>query len=373
MDLALGVVLGIGIAAALAAVWRAVRGPRMRGIPEEAMQAALHAATATLPHLRKGLNSRNAEQGGAAPPCADRRGRDRACGPARRARDRRRGARAGAAGRSPLEPARAGPRRPPAHRPPAGVLGSKLPAAVSRAGAAGRAGQAYRHADRLLPVGRAPQPSRAACRPGSRQPRLRAGRAVTRGGAGGAPGTGGAAGAASPDLAPLHLQRARRRRRRHPRPPGGGARSADRLRRVHPLPVPRWPLVRDARRGDRARGALPPARAGAVPGEPERHDRRARGHARHGGPGDVRPAAGRERGPPRGRARRRHGTGDDPRRDRRRGRRAARHRRRRRDRARAPRGGARRGRRRNRGVQRRRPAPRDVRRAVRAADRIRPR
>ncbi len=62
MDLALGVVLGIGIAVALAAVWRAVRGPRMRGIPEDAMRAALHAATATLPHLRKGLNGRNAER-----------------------------------------------------------------------------------------------------------------------------------------------------------------------------------------------------------------------------------------------------------------------------------------------------------------------
>jgi two-component system LytT family sensor kinase len=61
MDLALGVVLGIGIAAALAAVWRAVRG-RSTGIPEDGMQAALHAATATLPHLRRGLSSRTAER-----------------------------------------------------------------------------------------------------------------------------------------------------------------------------------------------------------------------------------------------------------------------------------------------------------------------
>ena len=61
MDQALGVVLGIGIAAALAAVWRAVRG-RATGIPEDAMQAALHAATATLPHLRRGLSSRTAER-----------------------------------------------------------------------------------------------------------------------------------------------------------------------------------------------------------------------------------------------------------------------------------------------------------------------
>ena len=62
MDLALGVVLGIGVAAALTAVWRAVRGPRTTGIPEDAMQAALHAATATLPHLRSGLNNRTAER-----------------------------------------------------------------------------------------------------------------------------------------------------------------------------------------------------------------------------------------------------------------------------------------------------------------------
>ena len=61
MDQALGVVLGIGIAAALAAVWRAVRS-RSAGIPEDGMQAALHAATATLPHLRRGLSSRTAER-----------------------------------------------------------------------------------------------------------------------------------------------------------------------------------------------------------------------------------------------------------------------------------------------------------------------
>jgi two-component system LytT family sensor kinase len=59
--LALGVVLGIGIAAALAAVLRAVRG-RSTGIPEDGMQAALHAATSTLPHLRRGLSGRTAER-----------------------------------------------------------------------------------------------------------------------------------------------------------------------------------------------------------------------------------------------------------------------------------------------------------------------
>lgn len=37
-----------------------MRGDRSRGSPAAAMQAALHAATATLPHLRRGLSSRNA-------------------------------------------------------------------------------------------------------------------------------------------------------------------------------------------------------------------------------------------------------------------------------------------------------------------------
>jgi two-component system LytT family sensor kinase len=62
MELALGVGLGIGIAAIVAAVWRALRAPRTSGVSEAAMQAALHAATATLPHLRKGLTGRNAER-----------------------------------------------------------------------------------------------------------------------------------------------------------------------------------------------------------------------------------------------------------------------------------------------------------------------
>jgi two-component system, LytTR family, sensor kinase len=62
MELALGVLLGIGLAAVVTAVWRALRSIPTAGIPEAAMQAALHAATATLPHLRRGLNSRTAER-----------------------------------------------------------------------------------------------------------------------------------------------------------------------------------------------------------------------------------------------------------------------------------------------------------------------
>src|SRR5438067_568799 len=61
MDLAVGVLVGIGIAAVFLAVWRSVRAPRVAGIPEAAMQSALHAATSTLPHLRRGLTTRSAE------------------------------------------------------------------------------------------------------------------------------------------------------------------------------------------------------------------------------------------------------------------------------------------------------------------------
>ena len=39
-----------------------MHAPTTAGIPEAAMQAALHAATTTLPHLRKGLTGRNAER-----------------------------------------------------------------------------------------------------------------------------------------------------------------------------------------------------------------------------------------------------------------------------------------------------------------------
>ena len=62
MDLALGALLGIGVAIIAAAAWRAVRSQRGEQTPEAGMQSALHAATATLPHLRRGLTSRSAEQ-----------------------------------------------------------------------------------------------------------------------------------------------------------------------------------------------------------------------------------------------------------------------------------------------------------------------
>ncbi len=61
MELLLGVLLGIGVAATLTVAVRVLRAPRANRTPEAAgMQSALHAATSTLPHLRGGLHSRSA-------------------------------------------------------------------------------------------------------------------------------------------------------------------------------------------------------------------------------------------------------------------------------------------------------------------------
>ena len=147
--------------------------PGPRTFPRSGMQSALHAATATLPHLRRGLTARTAEHavphlraltGAAAIALADT---------ARGARDRRRGPRAGAPGRPAVPAAREHAGRPRAHRAAAGLLGSDLPAALGGAGAAGRAGRASRNADRVLPRGRPPEPGRAAGRSGGGQPACR--------------------------------------------------------------------------------------------------------------------------------------------------------------------------------------------------------
>jgi two-component system, LytTR family, sensor kinase len=61
MDLALGALVGTGIAAVALAAWRVVRASRAERVPHAVgMQSALHAATATLPHLRRGLSARSA-------------------------------------------------------------------------------------------------------------------------------------------------------------------------------------------------------------------------------------------------------------------------------------------------------------------------
>jgi two-component system LytT family sensor kinase len=60
MDLVVGILVGIAV---LAAAWGFIRTRRSRRTPEAiGMQSALHAATSTLPHLRRGLSPRTAEQ-----------------------------------------------------------------------------------------------------------------------------------------------------------------------------------------------------------------------------------------------------------------------------------------------------------------------
>jgi two-component system LytT family sensor kinase len=62
MDLPLGVLLGTALAAIVVVAWRAMRAARAARTPKAAgMQSALHAATATLPHLRRGLSPRTAQ------------------------------------------------------------------------------------------------------------------------------------------------------------------------------------------------------------------------------------------------------------------------------------------------------------------------
>ena len=63
MDVALAVLLGMALAVSFIAVLRLARAPRRVLSPEaRAMQAALHAATATLPHLRQGLAEETAQR-----------------------------------------------------------------------------------------------------------------------------------------------------------------------------------------------------------------------------------------------------------------------------------------------------------------------
>src|SRR2546421_2487435 len=61
MDIVLGVLLGAGLAAIVVVTLRTMRSSRSADLPASGMQSALHAATSTLPHLRRGLTARNAE------------------------------------------------------------------------------------------------------------------------------------------------------------------------------------------------------------------------------------------------------------------------------------------------------------------------
>jgi two-component system, LytTR family, sensor kinase len=61
VDVALGVVLGLALAASLAAGWRFVRAPRVQDPSSSGMQSAVHAATSLLPYLRRGLEAGSAD------------------------------------------------------------------------------------------------------------------------------------------------------------------------------------------------------------------------------------------------------------------------------------------------------------------------
>jgi LytS/YehU family sensor histidine kinase len=60
VEVILGVLLGWAIAASVSAAFRLIRPPRVISDEQRAMQETLHAATATLPHLRRGLSADSA-------------------------------------------------------------------------------------------------------------------------------------------------------------------------------------------------------------------------------------------------------------------------------------------------------------------------
>jgi two-component system, LytTR family, sensor kinase len=60
VEVILGVLLGWAIAASVIAAFRLIRPPHVISNEQRAMQEALHAATATLPHLRRGLSTASA-------------------------------------------------------------------------------------------------------------------------------------------------------------------------------------------------------------------------------------------------------------------------------------------------------------------------
>jgi len=63
MDFAIGILVGVGLAVIAAFAWPAIKSRRSQDAPEAVgMQSALHAASATLPHLRRGLTTKTAER-----------------------------------------------------------------------------------------------------------------------------------------------------------------------------------------------------------------------------------------------------------------------------------------------------------------------
>ncbi|MBV9465008.1 MAG: histidine kinase [Solirubrobacterales bacterium] len=63
MNVVLSAVLGVLVAVTMFTAWRVIRAPRAARTPEAVgMQSALHAASSTLPYLRRGLSPRSAGQ-----------------------------------------------------------------------------------------------------------------------------------------------------------------------------------------------------------------------------------------------------------------------------------------------------------------------
>ena len=209
-----------------------IRARREADAPAAAgMQSALHAATSTLPHLRRGLSPRTAERavpylreltGAAAIALADTRAVLAIDGE----------------GREQVRPGDLLSRllEMPDHRVHVvpRLISTRQPASLGGAGALDRAGPPGGTLIMFYRASGRPR-SRAQGRPGGRQPGIRPGRAVDRLRAGGAAGAGRAAGASGPDLSAFHLHAlAAVAGDIHVRP--DEARAAERLRRVHPVP-----------------------------------------------------------------------------------------------------------------------------------------
>ena len=248
VEVILGVLLGWAIAASVIAGFRLIRPPRVISNEQRAMQEALHAATATLPHLRRGLSAESASKTvGHLLTLTQARAvalldADRVLALAGAGVDHHDpsewmalAAHAGRDDRLHVE------NRIRCSDPNCPVGSAVLAPLVVREERVGTFLALFSRGWRLTPeetrtVGDAASLVSAAAGP-------RRVRGAVR-----APGPGGTARAARPDLPALRLQRAGRDRRLHPLQPRGGPRAAHRIRRVHALRLPRAQPLRDPRR-----------------------------------------------------------------------------------------------------------------------------
>ena len=214
MEIALGILLGAVVAMSLYAATRFLASPRTVLSDEgQAMQAALHAASATLPHLRRGLSLQTAQK--AAPHLRALTQAELlaiADGDMLLAVEGPRGARF-----RPGEPVETlfgpGPDdrvhvEPRIDLRELGIGAAVVAPLVVRGGRIGSLAAFYASERRIRPE----DPHRA----GGRDPGFGSGRTRVDLRAGGAPGPGRAQRAASTDLAPLRLQRPLGRGQPHP-------------------------------------------------------------------------------------------------------------------------------------------------------------